>query len=69
MEVYGRGPDAGREATYTGTINWSPTTEDDGRWDNYTVIQPKQCQTLMQPILTLSGRVPMGRRKRGRVHN
>lgn len=55
MEVYGRGPDGGREATYTGTINWSATTDQaDGLWDGYTVVQAKQCQTLMEPADNLA---------------
>jgi hypothetical protein len=45
IEVYGRGPDGGREATFTGTINWPATTDDDGVWNGYTVVQAKQCQT------------------------
>lgn len=50
VEVYGRGPDGGREATFTGLINWSATTtDDDGQWDGYTVVQAKQCQTVMEP--------------------
>jgi len=53
MEVYGRGPDGGREATYTGTINWSATTDDDGLWNGYTIVQAKQCQTLMEPAENL----------------
>ena len=44
----------GREATYTGTINWSATTDDDGGvWNGYTVVQAKQCQTLMDPAENL----------------
>lgn len=55
MEVYGRGPDGGREATYTGTINWSATTDQvDGLWNGYTVVQAKQCQTLMEPADNLA---------------
>ncbi|WP_396912826.1 NACHT domain-containing protein [Mycolicibacterium sp.] len=54
VEVYGRGPDGGREATYTGTINWSATTDDDGLWDGYTVLQAKQCQTVMEPAANLN---------------
>jgi energy-coupling factor transporter ATP-binding protein EcfA2 len=46
MEVYGRGPDGGREATFTGKINWSATTDDDGAWNGYAVVQAKQCQSL-----------------------
>jgi hypothetical protein len=47
VEAYGPGPDGGREATYTGVINWSATTgESDGVWDGYTVVQAKQRQTL-----------------------
>lgn len=49
VEVYGRGPDGGREATFTGLVNWSATNGDDGQWDGYTVVQAKQCQTLMEP--------------------
>jgi len=44
-EDYGPGPDGGREATYTGKINWSATTDDDNVWNGYTVVQAKQSQT------------------------
>jgi energy-coupling factor transporter ATP-binding protein EcfA2 len=55
MEVYGRGPDGGRESTFVGIINWSVTTDDDGGlWDGYTVVQAKQCQTLMEPADNLT---------------
>lgn len=54
VEVYGRGPDGGREATFNGLVNWSATTDDDdGQWDGYTVVQAKQCQTLMEPAENL----------------
>ncbi|MCV7253394.1 hypothetical protein H7J86_14580 [Mycobacterium hackensackense] len=45
LEVYGPGPDGGREATWTGPVNWSATEPDDStRWDGYTVVQVKHCQ-------------------------
>jgi hypothetical protein len=45
VQVFGDGPDGGREATYEGTINWSATS--DGLapgpdvWTGYTVLQAK----------------------------
>ncbi|MBN7498160.1 NACHT domain-containing protein [Mycobacteroides abscessus] len=49
IEVYGPGPDGGREATWSGTINWSNTdTDDKDRWQGYTVIQVKHCSNPTQ---------------------
>jgi energy-coupling factor transporter ATP-binding protein EcfA2 len=45
LRVYGSGPDGGREATYDGPIDWSPSPACGGaRWTGYTVIQAKQCE-------------------------
>ncbi|MDX3075939.1 hypothetical protein [Streptomyces sp. MI02-7b] len=45
VQVFGDGPDGGREATFDGTINWSNTTSggQDGsdQWSGYTVLQAK----------------------------
>lgn len=45
VQVFGDGPDGGREATFDGTINWAATalgsTSTDDRWDGYTVLQSK----------------------------
>jgi hypothetical protein len=38
IEVYGPGRDGGREATYTGPIDWSATGDGD-KWNGYTVVQ------------------------------
>ncbi|SPM33094.1 hypothetical protein AU072_18345, partial [Mycobacterium rhizamassiliense] len=48
IEVYGPGRDGGREATYTGPIDWSATGDGD-KWNGYTVVQAKQCQTPSDP--------------------
>lgn len=44
VQVFGNGPDGGREATFDGTIAWSATvhggTPDDS-WSGYTVLQSK----------------------------
>lgn len=49
LEVYGPGPDGGREATWLGKINWSLLDPDDSdNWKGYTVIQVKQCQNPTQ---------------------
>lgn len=46
VQVFGDGPDGGREATFDGTIDWSPTVlgagaDGDDRWHGYTVLQSK----------------------------
>ncbi|MGN6686319.1 MAG: NACHT domain-containing protein [Actinomycetales bacterium] len=46
MQVFGDGPDGGREATFTGTIPWASTAlaadgGNDDAWAGYTVIQSK----------------------------
>jgi hypothetical protein len=45
MQVFGDGPDGGREATFDGTIQWSRTavesTATDDTWSGYTVLQSK----------------------------
>jgi len=45
VQVFGDGPDGGREATFDGTINWAATTlratSPDDRWNGYTVLQSK----------------------------
>lgn len=49
LEVYGPGPDGGREATWQGKINWSLHDPDDSdNWKGYTVVQVKQCQNPTQ---------------------
>ena len=49
LEVYGPGPDGGREATWSGKISWSLLDPDDSdQWQGYTVIQVKQCQNPTQ---------------------
>jgi hypothetical protein len=43
VNAFGSGPDGGREATYTGPVNWSATFGmGAGTWDGYIVIQAKQ---------------------------
>lgn len=43
VEAFGAGPDGGREATYTGPVNWSATTGmGSDSWNGYVVIQAKQ---------------------------
>ena len=43
VEAFGSGPDGGREATYTGPVNWSATSGfGNGSWNGYVVIQAKQ---------------------------
>jgi hypothetical protein len=37
VEVFGDGPDGGREASYTGILRWS----ENQTWDGYTVVQAK----------------------------
>lgn len=45
VQVFGDGPDGGREATFEGTINWSATSEGVASaldvWTGYTVLQAK----------------------------
>jgi len=45
VQVFGDGPDGGREATFEGTINWSATSQDVADspdvWSGYTVLQAK----------------------------
>ena len=52
IEVYGPGPDGGREATYDGPIRWSATGDED-TWRGYTVVQVKQCQNPSDPTANL----------------
>jgi hypothetical protein len=40
VHVFGLGPDGGREATFEGRIDWSPS-DADLAWEGYTVIQAK----------------------------
>jgi len=50
VEVFGSGPDGGREATYEGPVNWSATTGfGSGSWDGYVVIQAKQREHPADP--------------------
>jgi hypothetical protein len=50
VEAFGSGPDGGREATYTGPVNWSRTASlGSGSWDGYVVIQAKQCESPADP--------------------
>lgn len=41
LEVFGRGPDGGREATFSGTIDWESEHAHGDRWVGYTVFQAK----------------------------
>ena len=49
VEAFGSGPDGGREATYSGLVNWSATGLGKGTWDGYTVIQAKQREFSADP--------------------
>lgn len=50
VEAFGTGPDGGREATYTGPVNWSATTGfGSDSWNGYVVLQAKQRQRLGTP--------------------
>lgn len=50
VEAFGSGPDGGREATYTGPVNWSATSGFGvGSWDGYVVIQAKQREHPADP--------------------
>jgi hypothetical protein len=50
VEAFGSGPDGGREATYTGPVNWSRTASlGSGSWDGYVVIQAKRCESPADP--------------------
>lgn len=50
VEAFGSGPDGGREATYSGQVNWSATTGFSAEsWDGYVVIQAKQKEMLGTP--------------------
>jgi hypothetical protein len=42
LAVYGSGPDGGREAAFTGRIDWAASGDDDQAWTGYTVVQAKQ---------------------------
>lgn len=43
VEAFGSGPDGGREATYTGLVEWSSASGHSSEaWDGYVVIQAKQ---------------------------
>lgn len=43
VEVFGSGPDGGREATFTGTVNWSQSDNiGDDLWHGYVILQAKQ---------------------------
>jgi len=44
LAVYGSGPDGGREATFTGRIDWANSGDDGQAWSGYTVVQAKQRQ-------------------------
>ena len=55
VEAFGSGPDGGREATYTGPVNWSATTDfGPGSWDGYVVLQAKKKETLGTPAQNAS---------------
>ncbi|WP_157544365.1 MULTISPECIES: NACHT domain-containing protein [Microbacterium] len=55
VEAFGSGPDGGREATYTGPVNWSATTGFGAdSWDGYVVLQAKQKETLGTPAQNAS---------------
>lgn len=50
VQIFGAGPDGGREATLEGKITWSETeVPSDEVWNGYTVIQAKHCQTQGSP--------------------
>lgn len=50
VQVFGAGPDGGREATLDGTINWSRTDDPSNEiWKGYTVIQAKHRQSQGTP--------------------
>lgn len=43
VQAFGAGPDGGREATYTGPVNWSATSDMGSEsWNGYVVVQAKQ---------------------------
>jgi hypothetical protein len=55
VEAFGAGPDGGREATYTGPVNWSATTGFGAdSWDGYVVLQAKQREHLGTPLQNAS---------------
>lgn len=58
IQVYGSGKDGGREATYTGTIDWpgiaDEATGPRNRWTGYTVIQAKQRERVVSTAEGLS---------------
>lgn len=58
IEVFGSGKDGGREATYTGPIEWTEDVEGpigaDQRWTGYTVVQAKQRERVGPPAQDLS---------------
>ncbi|MFM9379456.1 NACHT domain-containing protein [Gordonia sp. VNK21] len=58
VEVYGSGTDGGREATYTGAIEWPAVAGGavgpDEAWTGYTVVQAKQCERPTSPSRDLA---------------
>src|ERR1700677_794963 len=44
LQVYGSGPDGGREATFDGRIDWAASGDEGAVWNGYTVVQAKQCE-------------------------
>jgi len=55
LEAFGSGPDGGREATYTGAVNWSATEGfGDESWNGFVVLQAKQREHSGEPAQNLS---------------
>lgn len=58
VAVYGSGKDGGREATYTGVIEWPEILDGSAgpiqRWTGYTVVQAKQRERIGPPAQDLS---------------
>lgn len=59
VEAFGDGRDGGRDATFTGQVNWSKTVlTDPGNWDGYTVIQVKHRRASEgKPAVWLQGEI------------
>ncbi|WP_341258140.1 hypothetical protein [Gordonia malaquae] len=57
IEVFGSGKDGGREATYSGPIEWAEDADDtihtDRRWTGFTVVQAKQRERVGPPAQDL----------------
>ena len=44
LQIYGAGPDGGREATFDARIDWARSGDEEAEWNGYTVIQAKHCE-------------------------